>query len=61
METTHAMKHDPVELFFDGLIKLLALFEAKNLAPTLRARRCAKEQELADAIARDKRGVIGNI
>jgi len=55
------MKHDPVELFFDGLIKLLALFEAKNLAPTLRARRCAKEQELADAIARDKRGVIGNI
>ena len=50
------MVPDPVVSVIDGLIEILSLFEAKDLAPELRKRRFAKEQELQMAWERDRRG-----
>jgi len=50
------MVPDPVVSVIDGLIEILSLFEARDLAPELRKGRFAKEQELQTAIERDKRG-----
>ena len=53
---TMKMVPDPVVSVIDGLIEILSLFEAKNLAPELRKRRLAKERELQRAVERDRRG-----
>ena len=53
---TMKMVPDPAVSVIDGLIEILSLFEAKNLAPELRERRFAKEQELQRVVERDRRG-----